>query len=100
MARVASGEPPRSMARVASGEPPQAVARRYRAKARARLSCPVVRVAVRTARAPWSCALSCGLAVGRDVPIAPPRHRRGARLRPSHPRAAPPARYRGARLGK
>ncbi len=24
--------------------------------------------------------LSCGLAVGRDVPIAPPRHRRGARL--------------------
>ena len=68
------------MARVASGEPPRAVARRYRAKARARLSYPVVRVAVRTARAPWSCALSCGLAVGRDVPIAPPRHRRGARL--------------------
>ncbi len=23
---------------------------------------------------------SCGMAVGRDVPIAPPRHRRGARL--------------------
>ena len=31
---------------------------------------------VRTSRAPW-----CGpVAVGRDVPIAPPRHRRGARL--------------------
>ena len=33
-------------------------------------------VAMRLARAPW-----CGpVAVGRDVPIAPPRHRRGARL--------------------
>ncbi len=29
---------------------------------------------------PLSAHLSCGLAVGRDVPIAPPRHRRGARL--------------------
>ena len=35
---------------------------------------------------------SCGLAVGRDVPIAPPRHRRGARLGIVRPRCcAPPA---------
>ena len=31
---------------------------------------------------------SCGLAVGRDVPIAPPRHRRGARLGIPRPRRA------------
>ena len=52
-------------------------------------------------RAPWSCAprpvavsrrhapRACPVAVGRDVPIAPPRHRRGARLCfPHTPRAA------------
>ena len=35
---------------------------------------------------------SCPVAVGRDVPIAPPRHRRGARLRtsPLRPPRAPP----------
>ena len=37
-------------------------------------------VAMRAARAPWSGPV----AVGRDVPIAPPRHRRGARLGTVH----------------
>ena len=39
---------------------------------------PVVRSRGRTPR--FRAHRPCGLAVGRDVPIAPPRHRRGARL--------------------
>ena len=56
---------------------------------------PSCGIAVRTPRAPLRAHRPCPVAVGRDVPIAPPRHRRGARLgiphlcrAPSPPRCA------------
>ena len=57
------------------------------------LACPMVRSRGVSSRIPW-----CGpVAVGRDVPIAPPRHRRGAwlctpRPAPAHPLAPSPTR--------
>ena len=59
-----------------------------RARLRPRRSCPLVV----PPRAPRGRAhLSCGMAVGRDVPIASPRHRRGAWLGIPRPRCAYPS---------
>ena len=62
------------------GSPPSRLApyRHYTRKIRTRIT-PVSRCRAHH---------SCGLAVGRDVPIAPPRHRRGARLGIPRPRRA------------
>ena len=51
---------------------------------------PSCGIAVRTPRAPLRAHRPCPVAVGRDVPIAPPRHRRGARLGIPCPIAARP----------
>ena len=45
----------------------------------------------RTPRSPRLALRSCPVAVGRDVPVAPPRHRRGARRGISHFSHVPPA---------
>ena len=73
--------PPRRIAR--GGSPPRCAALLL-----APLAAPL---AVPHARVPLRAPHSCPVAVGRDVPIAPPRHRRGARLchrAPRRPRCA------------